>query len=147
MGCKFMQTQVMEGTNMSYPLSDEGFNEVLGDSTPKVRDLALQARELIRDVMPDVVEVPWPRQRLAGYGVGPKKMTEHFCYISVHKSHIDLGFNYGSELPDPEGLLQGTGKLFRHLKITTPEDLARPAVRRLLEAASTHRMPAKAGVK
>ncbi|HEX8229058.1 MAG TPA: DUF1801 domain-containing protein [Chloroflexia bacterium] len=132
---------------MSYPLSDEGFNEVLGDSTPKVRDLALQARELIRDVMPDVVEVPWPRQRLAGYGVGPKKMTEHFCYISVHKSHIDLGFNYGSELPDPEGLLQGTGKLFRHLKITTPEDLARPAVRRLLEAASTHRMPAKAGVK
>ncbi|MDQ5823001.1 MAG: DUF1801 domain-containing protein [Chloroflexota bacterium] len=129
---------------MSYPSTDEGFNEVLADSTPGVRDLAVQARELIRDVMPDVVEVPWPRQRIAGYGVGPKKMTEHFCYISVHKSHIDLGFNYGSELPDPDGLLQGTGKLFRHLKITTPEDLARPAVRRLLEAASTHRMPSKA---
>ncbi len=80
----------------------------------------------------------------ASKSVGPKKATEHFCYISMHKSHIDLGFNYGSELPDPEGLLQGTGKLFRHLKITTPEDLARPAVRRLLEAASTHRMPSRA---
>ena len=144
MGYKFMLTQVMEGTNMSYPSTGDGFNEILADSTPDVRDLALQARELIRDVMPDVVEVPWPRQRIVGYGVGPKKMTEHFCYISVHKSHIDLGFNYGSELPDPEGLLQGTGKLFRHLKITTPEDLARPAVRRLLETASTHRMPSRA---
>lgn len=144
MGHKFVQTQVMEETNMSYPSTDEGFNEILADSTPEVRELALQARKLIRDVMPDVVEMPWPRQRIAGYGVGPKKMTEHFCYISVHKSHLDLGFNYGSELADPEGLLQGTGKLFRHLKITTPEDLARPAVRRLLKAASTHRMPSKA---
>ncbi|HEX8597673.1 MAG TPA: DUF1801 domain-containing protein [Chloroflexia bacterium] len=129
---------------MSYASPDEGFNEILASATPKVRDLALQARELIRDVMPDIVEVPWPRQRIAGYGVGPKKMTEHFCYISVHKNHIDLGFNYGSELPDPDGLLQGTGKLFRHLKITTPEDLTRPAVRHLLEAASTHRMPSRA---
>lgn len=71
-------------------------------------------------------------------------MSEHFCYISTHKDHIDLGFNYGSELPDPEGLLEGTGKLFRHIKINSPEDLARPAVRRLLEVASTHRMPSKA---
>jgi hypothetical protein len=36
--------------------------------------------------MPDVVEVPWPRQRVIGYGVGPKKMSEHFCYVAVHKT-------------------------------------------------------------
>jgi hypothetical protein len=121
----------------------EGFNEILAACSPKVRDLAIRARELIRDVMPAVVEVPWPTQGIAGYGVGPKKMSEHFCYISTHKDHVDLGFNYGSELPDPEGLLEGTGKLFRHIKINTPDDLARPAVRQLLEAASKHRMPSK----
>jgi hypothetical protein len=76
-----------------------------------------------------------------GYGVGPKKMSEHFCHITFHKNHVNLGFNYGSELPDPEGLLQGSGKLFRHVKITTPEDLSNPALRRLLEVATTHRMP------
>jgi hypothetical protein len=64
-------------------------------------------------------------------------MSEHFCYIAVHKTHINLGFNYGSELPDPERLLQGPGKLLRHVQITTPEDLAVPALRRLLEVATT----------
>jgi hypothetical protein len=56
---------------------------------------------------------------------------------------VNLGFNYGTELPDPEGLLQGSGKLLRHVKITTPEDLSNPALRRLVEAATTHRMPAR----
>src|SRR3712207_5544969 len=121
----------------------DGFEEILADSSPRVRDLATRTRALIREVMPDVVEVPWPRQRVVGYGVGPKKMSEHFSHITFHKNHVNLGFNYGSELPDPEGLLQGTGKLLRHVKITSPEDLSNPALRRLLEVASTHHMPAR----
>ncbi len=121
----------------------EGFDEILATSSPRVRDLAARTRALIRDVMPDVVEVPWTRQRVVGYGVGPKKMSEHFCHITFHKNHVNLGFNYGTELPDPEGLLQGSGKLLRHVKITTPEDLSNPALRQLVEAATTHRMPAR----
>jgi hypothetical protein len=91
--------------------------------------------------MPNVVEVPWPRQRVIGYGVGPKKMSEHYCYIGVYKDHVNLGFNYGAELPDPEGLLQGSGKLLRHVKIADPEDLSNSALRRLVEVASKYRMP------
>ena len=98
---------------------------------------------LILSVMPVVVDVPWPRQRVIGYGVGPKKMSEHFCYVAVHKDHVNLGVDYGAELPDPEGLLRGPGKLMRHTRVNAPEDLANPALRRLLELASTHRMPAK----
>ncbi len=119
----------------------EGFDEILAESSPRVRRLATRTRALIRDVMPDVVEVPWTRQRVVGYGVGPRKMSEHFCYIAFHRNHVNLGFNYGSELPDPEGLLQGPGKLLRHVKISSPEDPSNPALRRLLEVASTHRMP------
>lgn len=122
---------------------NDGFEEILASFSPQVSDLARRTRALIQEVMPNVVEVPWPRQRIIGYGVGPKKMTEHFCYISLHKSHVNLGFNYGSELPDPEGLLEGSGGLFRHVKIKTPDDLANPALRRLLEVASTHRMPSR----
>ena len=121
----------------------EGFDEILADSSPLVRRLAARTRALILDVMPDVVEVPWTRQKVVGYGVGPRKMSEHFCYIAFHKNHVNLGFNYGSELPDPAGLLQGQGKLLRHVKIRSPEDLSNPALRRLLEVASTHRMPAR----
>ena len=82
------------------------FEEVLAASTPEIRTLAQQVRTLIREVMPDVVEVPWPRQRVAGYGVGPKKMSEHFCYIAPQQGYVNLGFYYGAELPDPEGCWQ-----------------------------------------
>jgi hypothetical protein len=118
----------------------KGLEEMTAAFDPRVRDLAARTRALIFDVYPEVVEVPWPRQNVAGYGVGPKKMSEHFCYIALHNDHVNLGFNQGAELPDPEGLLEGPGKMLRHTKIAEPEDLEDPAVRRLLEAAKDHRV-------
>ena len=118
----------------------DGLQEMAAASDPGVRDLAARARALIVDVYPEVVEVPWPRQNVAGYGVGPKKMSEHFCYVALHRDHVNLGFNQGAELPDPEGLLEGPGKLLRHRKIAEPEDLEDHALRRLLEAAVAHRV-------
>lgn len=120
-----------------------GFDEILETADPSTRALARQARALIESIYPAVVEVPWPKQRVIGYGVGPKKMSEHFCYLSVSKNHINIGFMYGAELPDPDGLLQGTGKLLRHVRITTPEELDNPSLRNLLTIASQHRMPDK----
>ncbi|HET9590092.1 MAG TPA: DUF1801 domain-containing protein [Anaerolineales bacterium] len=120
-----------------------GFDEIVFAVSPHARQLAEQARALIQSVYPAVVEVPWPKQRVIGYGVGPKKMSEHFCYISVSKNHINLGFMYGAELPDPENLLEGSGKLLRHVRITQPEQLSDPALRELLSVASKHRMPDK----
>jgi hypothetical protein len=117
-----------------------GFEEIAAAFEPRVRDLAVRTRALIAEVYPEVVEVPWVRQNVVGYGVGPKKMSEHFCYIAFHKDHVNLGFNQGAELPDPEGLLEGPGKTLRHVKIAKPEDLEDPALRRLLEAAKAHRV-------
>lgn len=120
-----------------------GFDEIVANVSPHVRQLAEQARSLIQDVYPSVVEVPWPKQRVIGYGVGLKKMSEHFCYLSVSKNHINIGFMYGAELPDPKGLLDGEGKLLRHVRITQPEQLSNPALRQLIKVASVHRMPEK----
>jgi len=119
---------------------DNGFEEILARFDPEVRDLGVRARSLIEEVYPEVVEVPWPGQNVAGYGVGPKKMSEHFCYVAFHKDHINLGFNQGAELPDPAALLEGPGKTLRHTKITGHEDLEQPALRKLLEAAASHRL-------
>jgi len=121
------------------------FERTLAPFDPRVRELALRARELIEEVYPGVVEVPWPGQGVVGYGVGPRKMSEHFSYVALHKDHVNLGFNYGAELPDPEGLLEGPGKLLRHVKIRDTQDLESPALRRLLEVASSHRMPPRSG--
>jgi hypothetical protein len=117
------------------------FDDAVAKAGDQARKLALLLRKLIIKVMPDVVEVPWPRMRMASYGVGPKKKTEHFCYISAQKEDANLGFYYGAELPDPQGLLKGTGKFLRHVKIREPKDIRSPALQRLLVAARTHRMP------
>ncbi len=115
-----------------------GFDEILATATPEVAALARRTKQLIQEIMPDVVEVPWPRQRNIGYGVGPKKMSEHFCYIGVLKGRINLGFLYGADLADPERLLEGTGKALRHIKISQLSQVDSPAVRALVQAASTH---------
>ena len=118
------------------------FEETISKADPGLQGLARSLRELIEEVYPKVVEVPWPHQQIAGYGVGPKKMSEHFCYIAILPKHVNLGFNYGAELPDPENLLEGTGKAFRHVKILSEGDVKRPAIRKLIEAALEERQNA-----
>ncbi len=117
------------------------FKGILGDFSPKIGELATATRTLVFDVLPETVEVIWEQQKIAGLGTGPKKMTEHFAWIQPCKAHVNLGFNYGAELQDPDGLLEGTGKLFRHVKIKSVDDINRPALRKLLEQAVKHRVP------
>jgi hypothetical protein len=119
------------------------FEDAVARAGAHARELAYELRKLITEVMSNVVEVPWPKIRMASYGVGPKKKCEHFCYISAQKDDVNLGFYYGAELPDPQELLQGTGKLLRHVKIREPKAIRSQALRRLLEVASKHRMPAR----
>ncbi|MCY4538088.1 MAG: DUF1801 domain-containing protein [Chloroflexi bacterium] len=114
------------------------FEEVIASATPEVQALAREARALVADVMPGITEVPWARQKIAGYGVGPKKMSEHFCYLAPFKKHLNLGFFYGADLPDPQNMLEGAGKELRHIKIRHAEQLREPAVRELIERASRH---------
>lgn len=119
----------------------KAFEAILKGFSKEVQQLARQARALLLDVMPNLFEVVWETQKSAGYGTGPKKMSEHFCHIIPHQNHVDLGFNYGTELPDPDKLLEGTGKKLRHIKLHKPEDLTRPGVRKLVEVATTHQVP------
>jgi len=118
------------------------FEEALSGSSDLVTGIAERLRVLIIELYPDVVEVPWPKQKIIGYGVGPKKMSEHYCYIGAFKRHVNLGFYYGAILPDPQGLLEGTGKNLRHIKVNTLEAVDQPAVRDMLRAAHKERKEA-----
>ncbi|MGQ0679855.1 MAG: DUF1801 domain-containing protein [Actinomycetota bacterium] len=123
------------------------FEEMVTGSAPPVPELALAARSLIFDVEPRTIEVVWPRQRTAGYGTGPKKLSEHFCWLAPYSKHLTFGFFYGSELPDPDSILEaarhveGAQHPMRHVKIRTLDDLANPALREMIGVATTHRVP------
>jgi Domain of unknown function (DU1801) len=68
------------------------------------------------------------------YGPTPRP-KDAICYIGVIKDHVNLGFPRGSELADPQRILEGTGKHMRHIKIRKMSDLDRPAIRAYLQEA------------
>lgn len=117
------------------------FEAVVAKHPPEVQKLASKARALVIEAMPGVLETVWPKQGVTSYGTGPKKMSDHFTFFLFNKGHLSFGFYFGAELPDPEGLLEGTGKSLRHVKVRSEDDLARPALKALLKKATTHRVP------
>jgi len=58
-----------------------------------------------------------------------------FAYVGAFKAHANVGFFHGAELPDPEGLLQGTGKRMRHVKLTFGRPVDAAALEALIAAA------------
>ena len=118
------------------------FEQVIEESAPEVQAIATRLRELIIETYPALVEVPWPHQKTVGYGVGPKKMSEHFCYLAPQKARVNLGFFHGSELADPEGLLEGTGKKLRHIKVESLEQAEQSETRALLKRSLEERQSA-----
>ena len=121
---------------------DTAWTDALARTTAAGRASAEAARELIRRLDPEVVEVIWAHQGTIGWGVGPKKMSEHYAYLAVHPKHVNLGFYRGAALPDPAGLLEGTGRDMRHIKLHAPGDLERPEIADLLRAARAERLEA-----
>ena len=119
-----------------FELSIEGFPE-------EMKLIAQATRKLIYTTYPDVVEVVWIKQKNIGFGIGPKKKTQHFCYIMPASKHVNLGFNYGVELEDPKNLLEGTGKLFRHIKICNLSDLQNPDLLKILRLSISNRLAQK----
>ena len=94
--------------------------------------------EILKRV-PDATELVWPKQNIASYGFGPKKMSEHFVYIGFFKQHVNLEFYYGADLPDQKGLLQGTGKKLRHIKLVDLKEAKAQAIWRLVDSAIQER--------
>jgi hypothetical protein len=58
-----------------------------------------------------------------------------FAYVNAFKAHVNVGFFRGAEIADPEGLLEGTGKFMRHVKLSPGRDLNDAALMKLIETA------------
>ncbi len=58
-----------------------------------------------------------------------------FGYVNVFSAHVNVGFFQGASLPDPDGLLQGTGKFMRQVKLRAGGEVRPESLTRLIEAA------------
>jgi hypothetical protein len=60
-----------------------------------------------------------------------------FGYVNAFTAHVNVGFFRGAEIADPEGLLEGTGKFMRHVKLGPERDVDETALTKLIETAYT----------
>ena len=111
------------------------FEKLLLDHDPEIASLARQSRDLILSVRPGAemeVETAWGGYLLFRHGAGGGNTV---VFLSAHTKHVSIGFSEGAKLDDPHKLLQGTGKLQRHVKIRKSEHLSKPGLKELIAAA------------
>jgi len=58
-----------------------------------------------------------------------------FGYVNAFTAHVNAGFFRGTELADPRGLLEGTGRFMRHVKLRPDRPIDATALRQLIVAA------------
>ena len=58
-----------------------------------------------------------------------------FAYVNAFTAHVNVGFFRGAKLVDPAGLLEGTGKYMRHVKLRPESDIDATALLKLLDSA------------
>src|SRR5688572_22374296 len=58
-----------------------------------------------------------------------------FAYVDAFTAHVNVGFFRGAEIADPNGLLEGTGKFMRHVKLRPGRDVDATALLKLIETA------------
>lgn len=124
------------------PAGIGSFDDLLNLTEEPLRPIVTALREMVLELHPDASEVVRLGDRAATYGVGPRKMIDGYAYILPYSAWVNLGFYRGTDLHDPEGLLEGTGARMRHVKIRSLDDARRPAVRALIAAAYAERRAA-----
>lgn len=112
------------------------FSDLLKISDPCMHAIAKELRDSILSRSPRIIEEIRLTDRAACYGVPESGQTRFFCYIFPCTHWVHLGFYKGINLPDPSGLLHGTGKELRYVKVSSLEEARLPVLRDLIKRAS-----------
>ena len=119
-------------------------DDLLRVSSEQVRAVFMALQDLVREVIPDATEQLDLPDRVLAFGFGPPggvRMPGLAVGLIPHSAHVNVQLFDGAELPDPSGIVEGTGKRIRHVKCRDLTDVARPALRALLVAQAERRRP------
>jgi hypothetical protein len=107
----------------------------------KCEDGAKAVRALVKKAVKGVEEYVNPWKIPSFDSNGP------LCCFMVGKEHVTFAFMRGAALPDPEKLLEGTGKGVRHVKLRRVADVKNPGVKKLIaEAAKLNKRDPASGM-
>jgi hypothetical protein len=102
----------------------------------EIADLAEMIRAEMRKFYPTAVELVYDNYNALVIGIGPtERASEAIFSIALYPKWVSLFFLQARGLPDPDGILQGSGSVAKHLVLTTADVLHYPAVRALMQEA------------
>ena len=100
------------------------------DENPALRVVVAGLKTLVKEL------VPGTKETVNAWGVPTFVEKNPFAFYMVGKKHVTFGFPFATSLPDPNGLLEGSGKNMRHVKLRSADDLEKEGLRELIVAAS-----------
>ena len=83
-------------------------------------------RQYILELSPDCNELVYHTHALTAVFSLSDKLFDAFCMLPIYSKHLNLGFNKGALLKDPDKLLTGTGNLIRHIDVKKNRGLPEP---------------------
>jgi len=98
-------------------------------------ELFIDLREFILELYPPSNELLYHTHALTAVFSISEKLSDAFCMLPIYTNHLNLGFNKGTCLKDPKNILEGTGKLIRHIPVKKPKDYRNPKVKALIKEA------------
>lgn len=98
-------------------------------------DLFSDIRQYILELYPESNELLYHTHALTAVFSISEKLSDAFCMLPIYIDHLNLGFNKGTLLKDPDKLLTGTGNLIRHIDIKKKGDYKNSKVKALLQEA------------
>lgn len=108
------------------------FLNLLNKKDDSLIELFTQLRNHLLSLHPNSIELIYHTHALTAVFSVSEKLSDAFCMIPIYTNHLNLGFNKGTILKDPKQLLQGTGKLIRHIPIHHKNDFKNPATKALI---------------
>lgn len=111
------------------------FQFLLDFKNQEVIDLFKDLREYILELYPDCNELIYHTHALTSVFSISDKLSDAFCMLPIYTNHLNLGFNKGTLLKDPDKLLTGTGNLIRHIDVKNTSDYRNPKVKALIQEA------------
>lgn len=103
---------------------------------PSVGKLARSTRAALRKRFPTAVELIYDNYQFLAIGFSAtERASDCLVSLAVSPKGVALSFYHGSSLPDPRGILLGSGRQNRYIRLEGPATLALPAVKALIAAA------------
>ena len=101
----------------------------------EVIELFSDLRQYILELYPGCNELVYLTHALTAVFSISEKLSDAFCMLPIYTNHLNLGFNKGTLLKDPNKLLTGTGNLIRHIDVKKSSDYRNPKVKALIQEA------------